>query len=158
MIINKGYLSKLRNSKQDIVFATGCYNLYHPGHVHFLKKAKELGDLLVVAVAHDEITKFKRVPQLNHDQRMYMVNSHRDVDYVILENKHMPPFNVRDIVEALRPTTWATGTDNPNLGLYEPIIKELGIKLGLVPRNNDDIFNISTTELIRRVRTWPDKR
>ena len=36
------------------VLAGGTFNLVHPGHVFFLKKAKEFGDYLIVVVAHDE--------------------------------------------------------------------------------------------------------
>lgn len=36
------------------VLAGGCFNLIHPGHIFFLKKAASFGDELVVVVAHDE--------------------------------------------------------------------------------------------------------
>jgi FAD synthetase len=39
------------------VLAGGCFNSIHPGHVQFLKKAKSLGDFLVVVIAHDEHNK-----------------------------------------------------------------------------------------------------
>lgn len=36
------------------VLAGGVFNIIHPGHILFLKKAKSLGDSLVVVVAHDK--------------------------------------------------------------------------------------------------------
>ena len=153
MIVDADYLETIRGTAygNDIVFTTGCFNLYHPGHVIFLERAKQFGKILTAAVAHDDITKVKRVPALNQAQRMYMVDSHKAVDYVVAEEGKMPPRNVSRLVRLLRPKTWVTNDDNPNLQGYKATCDLLGVKLEVLGRINTGIFDISTTELIRRV-------
>jgi len=45
----------MNNQKRVIVF--GVFDYFHPGHLFFLKKAKELGGELFVVVAQDEVVK-----------------------------------------------------------------------------------------------------
>lgn len=47
-------VSALRNEGKRIVFANGCFDLLHPGHVSLLSRAAELGEFLIVAVNDDE--------------------------------------------------------------------------------------------------------
>ena len=59
MIITKENLREIRakHLTETIGFATGAYHLLHPGHAYFLKECKRGCNVLVVAVADDEITK-----------------------------------------------------------------------------------------------------
>lgn len=43
--------------KKVKVLAGGCFNIIHPGHIYFLKKAKKLGDWLIVILANDKNNK-----------------------------------------------------------------------------------------------------
>src|SRR5690606_32313840 len=43
-----------RSLGQRIVFTNGCFDILHSGHVNYLKRAKELGDVLIVGVNNDE--------------------------------------------------------------------------------------------------------
>ena len=47
-------LSKQKSIGSRIVFTNGCFDILHAGHVSYLKKAKELGDRLVVGINSDE--------------------------------------------------------------------------------------------------------
>lgn len=47
-------LSKQKFIRSRIVFTNGCFDILHAGHVSYLKKAKELGDRLVVGINSDE--------------------------------------------------------------------------------------------------------
>ena len=42
-----------KRARCRVVFTNGCFDLLHPGHVHYLEKARSLGDKLVVAVNDD---------------------------------------------------------------------------------------------------------
>ena len=71
-----------------IGYTTGTYDLFHDGHVEFLKNAKSLCDRLVVGVTNDELgfqEKGKR-PILNLNQRMKIVGACRYVDLVVEHN------------------------------------------------------------------------
>lgn len=78
---------KKKNKNRKIVLATGTFDLLHVEHTRYLKDAKRLGDILVVAVKCDEFvsrTKGKNRPIIVEDQRVEMLDSIKYVDYVIL--------------------------------------------------------------------------
>jgi cytidyltransferase-like protein len=68
------------------IFVTGVYDLFHYGHVRFLKKAKELGDFLLVGVHTDEaVNKYKnRETVMKEQERLEVVQACRYVDEAIL--------------------------------------------------------------------------
>ncbi len=70
---------------QKIVFANGCFDILHVGHVRYLKGAKALGDLLVVAVNSDASVrrlKGEGRPVLDERARAELVAALESVDYV----------------------------------------------------------------------------
>lgn len=63
------------------VYTKMVADLFHPGHVEFLKAARALGDRLVVHVADDErVRKAKRLPIMTQEERIAVVASCRFVD------------------------------------------------------------------------------
>lgn len=69
------------------VITFGTYDVFHVGHVRLLKRARELGDRLVVGVSSDalNISKKGRPPVYSQDERLEIVASLRDVDDVFVE-------------------------------------------------------------------------
>lgn len=69
------------------VITYGTFDLFHIGHLNLLRRAKELGDYLIVAVSSDEFNwKEKgKVCQISDVDRMEIVKAIRYVDEVILE-------------------------------------------------------------------------
>lgn len=68
-----------------VVYAAGVFDLFHRGHVELFRKAKALGDRLVVAVNSDELTaKYKRLPVFSQEDRLEIVRSCRFVDEAFL--------------------------------------------------------------------------
>lgn len=49
----KRALAALRRKKKKVVFTNGCFDLLHRGHIQYLKKAKSLGDVLVIGLNSD---------------------------------------------------------------------------------------------------------
>lgn len=68
------------------VLTYGTYDLLHYGHIRLLKRAKELGDYLIVALSTDEFnaTKGKKAYH-NYETRKKMLEAIRYVDLVIPE-------------------------------------------------------------------------
>jgi ethanolamine-phosphate cytidylyltransferase/choline-phosphate cytidylyltransferase len=59
-------------------------DLFHYGHVEFLRRARELGDVLVVGVHSDEtVSSYKRTPIMSMDERIGVIEACRYVDEVI---------------------------------------------------------------------------
>lgn len=71
--------------KKIITF--GTFDLFHIGHVRMLKRAKELGDYLIVGVSTDQLNykKKERNPIYNEKSRMEIVGSMACVDEVFAE-------------------------------------------------------------------------
>ena len=68
------------------VITYGTFDLFHIGHLNILKRAKELGDYLIVAVSSDEFNLQKgKVCQIKDTDRMQIVEAIRYVDKVIPE-------------------------------------------------------------------------
>jgi FAD synthetase len=91
------------------VMAQGVFDLLHLGHVHYLKKAKELGDELVVVVASDvTVRERKHNPITPQEMRKELVEAIRCVDKAVVGYEGGDPFT---IVEELRPDIIALGFD-----------------------------------------------
>lgn len=78
--------ASLRQSlKKQIVLIGGCFDVFHFGHLTFIKKAKERGELLVVLVESDQTMLTKKKGRSVHSQqeRSQILAALEDVDYVI---------------------------------------------------------------------------
>lgn len=69
------------------VLTYGTFDLLHYGHIRLLKRAKELGDYLIVALSTDEFNEIKgKKAYHNYETRKKMLEAIRYVDLVIPEN------------------------------------------------------------------------
>jgi glycerol-3-phosphate cytidylyltransferase len=69
------------------ILTYGTFDLLHFGHIEILRRAKELGDYLIVAVSTDEFNKIKgKKAYHNYETRKKMLEAIRYVDLVIPEN------------------------------------------------------------------------
>ena len=101
------------------VVATGVFDLLHPGHIHFLRAARELGDELVVIVANDAtVRRMKREPVMPAAVRAEMVAALKPVDQAVVGREG----NMLDIVvEEIKPHIIVLGYDQE---LFEPKVLE----------------------------------
>lgn len=83
---NKKTLTDLGRSAIRVVLAGGVFDIIHPGHIHTLRAAKALGNVLIVVVATDQTAqKMKhRLPLHNMELRRDLVSSLLMVDYAIV--------------------------------------------------------------------------
>ena len=108
--------SKPRKGKK--VLTVGVYDLIHKGHVELYRRARALGDYLIVAVQDgDEILKYKPQAKVMNstEDRMYMVKSIRYVDEVIVYK------GVDDIVKRVDFDVFVTGPDQIHAGFQAAI-------------------------------------
>jgi D-glycero-beta-D-manno-heptose 1-phosphate adenylyltransferase len=93
-----------------IAFANGCFDLLHVGHVRYLRAAKELGGMLVVAINSDKSVrglKGEGRPLMPAEERAEILAALADVDAVVIFDEP----NVRALIRELRPNVQAKGTD-----------------------------------------------
>lgn len=69
------------------VITYGTYDLLHYGHIELLRRAREMGDYLIVALSTDEFNQIKnKKAYYDFEQRKMMLESIRYVDLVIPED------------------------------------------------------------------------
>ncbi len=104
----KSLTEKGRNSL-CVVLAGGVFDIIHPGHIHTLNAAKELGDVLVVVVATDNtaIKMKKRRPLHAQEQRQELVNSLSIVDLCLIGQED----DIFKTVNHVKPQIIALGYD-----------------------------------------------
>jgi glycerol-3-phosphate cytidylyltransferase len=93
------------------ILTVGVFDLLHFGHMELFRKAKALGDFLIVAVQEDAfVTQFKPGTKLTYteEQRSYMVASIRYVDQVV------PYKTAESIVQQIDFDIFAHGPDQTN--------------------------------------------
>jgi len=77
----------LRREGKRVVFTNGCFDLLHVGHVRYLRAAKELGDLLVVALNSDasvKAIKGSERPIISQEERAEILAALSSVDFVTI--------------------------------------------------------------------------
>ena len=140
-----------RQKGQKIVFANGCFEILHVGHLRYLFAAKALGDILVVAINTDQsLNRIKpgRDPVNPDYERIEIVSAIEAVDYVIpLEDDH--PGRLCGL---LKPDFHTKGTDYQDRLESMPeydIVKSYGGAVVAV----GDAKDHSTTEILRKLKT-----
>jgi rfaE bifunctional protein nucleotidyltransferase chain/domain len=136
-----------RKGGARVVFANGCFDLLHVGHVRYLEAAKGLGDLLVVGVNSDEQVrrlKGEGRPFIPERERAEVIASLRAVDYVTVF--HEP--TVTELLLALRPDIHAKGTDYTEDSVPErDVVRSFGGRVQIVGDPKDH----SSTEMLGKV-------
>jgi rfaE bifunctional protein nucleotidyltransferase chain/domain len=122
----------LRRAGATVVFANGCFDTLHVGHIRYLEGAKAEGDILVVGVNADASVghlKGPGRPILDENARARLVAAVRAVDYVVLFAEP----TVECLLGELRPRVHAKGTDYTTENVPERGASEkLGIRIAIV--------------------------
>ncbi len=106
----KTLAADLRAKGKKAIFANGCFDLLHVGHIRYLQAARALGDLLIVGVNGDagvSALKGKGRPLQPEADRAEVLASLECVDYVLVFDAP----TVDSILMELRPDVHAKGTD-----------------------------------------------
>lgn len=80
------------------ILTYGTYDLLHPGHINLLRRAKSLGDYLIVGISTDEFNAIKgKAAYYSYEDRKMVLEAVRYVDKVIPENDWDQ--KIKDVVE-----------------------------------------------------------
>jgi phosphoheptose isomerase len=139
-----------RAEGKTVVWTNGCFDLLHVGHVRNLKKARSLGDILVVGVNNDESVqqlKGPGRPVVPASQRVEVLAALECINYVVVFHEPTPEL----ALSRLQPEIHCKGADYaPPYGKpipEEQTVKSYGGRVEFLP-----IFpSISTSDLIRRI-------
>jgi FAD synthetase len=115
--------------------AFGSFDLLHPGHLLYLRRARGLGDRLMVVVSRDrsiEMLKHRK-PVLGERARLDVVSALRMVDRAVLGNRLSNPTDMYRILKRYKPDIIAFGYDQRvDIGGMRSWLKENGLKSKIV--------------------------
>ncbi|MCM8785885.1 MAG: D-glycero-beta-D-manno-heptose 1-phosphate adenylyltransferase [Candidatus Omnitrophica bacterium] len=138
---------KLKREGKTIVFTNGCFDIIHPGHIRVLKKAKSMGDILIVGLNSDKsirMIKGKGRPIIDQKGRCEILSCFSMVDYVVIFEEKTP----KKLIKTILPNFIIKGGDYKEEEVIgKDIIKKYGGKVIIVPLYK----KYSTTNLIRKI-------
>lgn len=140
----------LRHEGRRIVFANGCFDLLHVGHVRYLQGAKEQGDVLVVGVNSDRTVrelKGEGRPLLPAEARAELLAALESVDYVLIFDDP----TAAAVLQDLRPHVHCKGTDYSEETVPErDVMKSLGGTVRIVGDAKGHSTREVLSEIVRR--------
>ncbi|MCM8761989.1 MAG: D-glycero-beta-D-manno-heptose 1-phosphate adenylyltransferase [Candidatus Omnitrophica bacterium] len=139
---------QLKKKGRKIVFTNGCFDILHKGHIRLLKKAKSLGDVLIVGLNTDSSVrrlKGKDRPFLKEDDRAEILSALEMVDYVVLFPQDTP----YKLIKIIKPDVLVKGGDYKKEGVVgRDIVEDYGGRVYIFPV----IKGISTTKIVEKVK------
>ncbi len=149
----KGQIKRLKEKGGKIVFTNGCFDILHIGHVRYLNQAKELGDILVLALNSDSSVRSIKGPLrpvVPQDERAYIMASLHMVDYVTIFDEETP----LELIEYLEPDILVKGGDwSEDNVVGGESVKKSGGKVVIIPQVNTPSadYPASTTNIIKKI-------
>ena len=140
------YVLKHKGNKK-VVFTNGCFDLLHKGHVSYLKKASELGDILVVGLNSDASVrrlKGEDRPVNAQEDRATVLSALESVDYIVIFDEDTP----ENLIENIQPDILVKGADYKKEDVVgAEFVEKHGGKVELI----DYLAGYSTTKIIDKM-------
>ncbi len=141
-------INRHRAAGQTIVLTNGCFDVLHRGHTRYLNQAKQLGDILVVALNSDDSVRALKGPDRPINtvtDRAAVVGALSCVDYVTVFDTPTPV----PLIEALHPEIYAKGGDySPEMLTEARVVEGYGGTVAIL----DYVADASTTAVVKRIR------
>jgi len=143
----KAVVAGAKAEGKKVVFTNGCFDLLHRGHLHLLREAKKLGDILIVAINNDlSVKKLKgpKRPILPEADRAELIGALEMVDYVTLFHEADP----YHLIKELQPNILVKGGDwTTERIIGGEVVEKEGGRVVAVPY----LDGYSTTQMIERM-------
>jgi D-beta-D-heptose 7-phosphate kinase/D-beta-D-heptose 1-phosphate adenosyltransferase len=145
---------RLRDAGKKLVFTNGVFDILHVGHVRYLRRARALGDALVVAVNSDGSVRELKGPArplMSENDRTEILAGLEDVDYVTVFDNVSP----RSLISELLPDVLVKGGDYTLDQIHgREEVEAAGGSVISLPF----VEGVSTSKLIERVRSADDRK
>ncbi len=137
----------LKQQRKKVVFTNGVFDILHAGHVDYLTKTKEKGDILIVAVNSDaSVSRIKGParPVVPQHERAFIISSLKPVDFVTIFEEDTPYETIKKII----PDVLIKGAD---WAVDKIVGKDIVEANGGTVETIEFINNQSTTNIIKTV-------
>jgi rfaE bifunctional protein nucleotidyltransferase chain/domain len=142
-------ITEMRHGKK-IVFTNGCFDILHPGHVDYLARARDLGDVLVLGLnTDDSVKKLEKAPGRpvnGQNARALVIAALASVDLIVLFDEQTP----LQLITFLAPDILVKGDDYaPEQIVGADLVRAKGGQVITVPI----LRGYSTTALLNKIRS-----
>jgi len=141
-------VKKLKKDNKKIIFANGCFDVLHVGHIRYLEEARSLGDILIVGINNDKSEsqlKGQGRPIMQEEDRIEIVAALECVNYIVL----FSDFTVENLLKIIKPAIHAKGTDYTVETVPE---RDIVLSYGGQVAITGDRKNHSTTDIISKIQ------
>ncbi len=143
----KAEVDRLKREGKKVIFTNGCFDILHAGHTQYLREAKKLGDVLILAINSDSSVrsiKGEKRPVVPETERAEVVASLASVDYVTIFDELTP----LALIEFLQPDVIVKGGDWAEKDIVgAEAVRKWGGRVAIMP----EIEGASTTNVIEKV-------
>ncbi|MGE5799718.1 MAG: D-glycero-beta-D-manno-heptose 1-phosphate adenylyltransferase [Syntrophaceae bacterium] len=143
----KAAVDRLKREGKKVVFTNGCFDILHAGHTRYLREARKLGDVLILALNSDSSVRSIKGPMrpiVPEDERAEVVASLDSVDYVTVFDELTP----LELIEFLQPDVIVKGGDWAEKDIVgAEAVRKWGGRVAIMPV----IEGASTTNIIDKV-------
>jgi rfaE bifunctional protein nucleotidyltransferase chain/domain len=143
----KAEVGRLKREGKKVIFTNGCFDILHAGHTRYLREAKKLGDVLILALNSDNSVrsiKGEKRPIVPEAERAEVVASLASVDYVTVFDELTPIA----LIEFLQPNVIVKGGDWAEKDIVgAEAVRKWGGRVAIMP----EIEGASTTNVIEKV-------
>jgi glycerol-3-phosphate cytidylyltransferase len=135
------------------VYVIGVFDLFHRGHIEFLKKAKSLGHRMIVAINGDDmVASYKRKPFYSEADRLEIIKSLKFVDEAFIirdyDNKvYIEQYGIDAIVHG---NDWERNSYLQQIRVTDEYLKKRNTDLVLVPYT----AGVSTSQIIKQIKEF----
>jgi D-beta-D-heptose 7-phosphate kinase/D-beta-D-heptose 1-phosphate adenosyltransferase len=140
--------AQARQAGRLVVFTNGCFDLVHRGHIHLLRQAKTLGDILIVGLNSDVSVKAIKGPDrpiMPEADRIELIAALEMVDYVVVYSEPDP----YRVIAAIQPNVLVKGGDwSADKIVGADVVEQNGGRVAVIPY----LPGLSTTQIIERIR------
>lgn len=136
---------------RPVVLVGGAFEILHPGHLHLLRQARQLGRVVVIVARDSTVQRMKgRLPVIPEQQRLEVVKSIRYVDEAYLGSE---PFDVEGVLRKHKPDIVLLGPDQDYI---EKLVHEAASRLNLPTKivklkNRVGDTNFSSSTILRKL-------
>jgi len=146
----KTIVAGLKKKGKKIVFTNGCFDILHPGHSYYLKKAKKKGDILVLGLNSDSSVrelKGRGRPLVSERGRVEILSAMESVDYIVIFDENTP----ERLIKEISPDVLVKGGDFKKEEVKgRKFVESKGGKVVIIPF----LKGYSTTNLIKKIKRF----